>query len=653
MAKFFILHLSDLHICDSITITLEKLIYSISKNKELHNNELIITITGDIINRADYDKYEETAIEFFKQLKKALDNSKINVHDIIIVPGNHDKKTEASNKLFSIAQQSGVDFFDKDNTPSHMPSEEEVVSLQSKAFENHLQLCNKIFEIFKIKQKNKTKTYNSTFGVEKIIINGSDAIFIRINTAISCYGCPGDGEKYHLTVGQHQLDILTKQYKKLKNQCNANTLTFGLSHHPISYLISKEVTKVNRYLISENLLNVDYFLSGHIHDGSLTNLSNHNRSMVSLETGIGWPDSPEGTRNEHRYAIYCFDEEKRVFYTSMFKTNKANDFNVDSDYLLTNQERRNGKIYNPLRTRDYAFISLNDFENSNTQYLFVDSDSINTLKQLFSTIRRFSSFCTRLLYDYAERYIDLLLQDESTSKETREYIVKIINESLINNESCNPFETFRKSIYSIKNLDKKTLYNLFLSYLQHICDSFYENFKDYFADNSECRAVFRIYSKNDDKYIPICSSPPYSSPRNKNVANTSGKPREYNYEESLIKYAFDKKRSIVYSINTEKHYFKPDNWDDFIVIVPEVENYTFRDQQGRFASRPAISFVFSVRLKSTNDQSEDKLIKQAHRLYLLQFSEVEQIISSFLLDFLDQREISMKDFINENYNNHE
>lgn len=659
MARFFVLHLSDLHICSSITNTLSNLIDSIIKNKELQNNNLIIAITGDIINRANYSKYQNTVLSFFTQFKTALQKSNINVCDIVIVPGNHDKKTEAANKLFSIAQQSGVEFNNDTKSAPHMPTEKQVIDLQCKGFRDHITLCNKIFKIFEIKDKTgKPKTYTTTFGVEKITINESDILFVRLNTAVSCYGKPCDGEKYRLTLGQYQLDTVLKEYEKLKATCKPNSLTLGLAHHPISYMTSKEASKINKYLISEDLLCIDYFLSGHIHDGSLTNLSNHNRNMLSLETGIGWPDDPESSHKDHRYALYCFDNDKNVFFSCMYKTNKANVFSLDTDYLLTNKERENGKIYNPLKTRDYAFIELNNFCKDDKQYLFVDSDSIDTLKLLFSTISDFSSFCSKLLPTYLNGYIDSMLSCSSTFNELHNGIIDIFNktlsESTVNRINDNNFENFINSTYALKiSNNEEILHEVFLGYLQHICDNFHGYFKEYFDSDSECRAVFRIYSKETDSYVPICASPANSKPRSKYKTNPEGSPRIYNYEKTLIKHAFENGKSLVYSINAEKNAFKPDNWDDFIVMVPNIESYEYIDADGKNCRRPSVSFVFSVRLK---DQKEDigeelyndRLKKQAHRLFLLQFSEVEKIISTVIAGFLQQMPINIKDFIDKN-----
>lgn len=651
MSRFFVLHLSDLHINETIPDTLYKLIKSISANKDLQNSNLIMTITGDIVNRADYENSLENTIEFFELLKKEVDKSKINICDVIIVPGNHDKVVDASNKLFSIAQQSGINY---SKEAQHLPTEQEVIALQSKGFEKHLELCNKIFKIFDIKRNKKEyKTYDCSYGVECVELGTSTIAFIRINTALSCYGCPKDGEKYHLTLSRYQLDVLKKQYRKVKNNCKNVLLTFGLAHHPISYMVSKEAAIINKFLISDDLLNVDYFLSGHIHDGSLTNLSNHNRSMVSLETGIGWPDDPESTNRDHRYAIYCFDEERNVFSSTMYKTNQANEFCVDYDHLITAQEKENGKIYSPLKTRDYAFIKLNDYNVEDNQYLFVNSDSINTLKLLFSTIRDFSSFCTKLLPEYLNKYIDFLLMEDETSDATEDFIAKNFNEIFISDEQkyneTKNFNTFLNSVYSVPN-NQDILQKIFEAYLQHVCQIFHESFKQYFDNISECRAVFRLYSKKSDNYKPIATYPHNTSPRSDFVKNKTGLPRSYEYSHSLIECAFKNNQSLVYSLNMDKHNFEPDNWDDFIVMVPPLENYSIRNTLGQFDSRPAIVFVFSVRLINsekceTDETYQEKLKKQAHRLFLLQFSEVEKIISSVILEFIEKMPIKIKEFI--------
>lgn len=657
MTRFFVLHLSDLHIRDSINDTLNNLIDSIVSNKDLQNNKLILVITGDIIDRGNYDAYRKTAIAFFEELNNRIKSSSISIADIHIVPGNHDKKTEASNKLFSIAQQSGIKF-PKDGNTSHIPSEEDVFQLQKTGFNDYIDLCNNIFRIFNIKTGKSIKKYTESFGAEKTQIGTSEIIFIRLNTAFSCYGSPGDKERYHLTVGHCQLNKIVARYKKLKDK-NKNIITLCLAHHPVAYMTPEEANDINKYLISKDYLCVDYFLSGHIHDSAITNLSDHSRNMISLETGIGWPDDLDSKKNNHRYALYCFDESMNVFYTQMFKTNRSNEFIVDNEHLFTEHEKETQKIYSPLRTRNHAYVAINNFDKDHTQYLFVDNNGILMLKSLFSTIRSFSAICTQLLPSYINQAVDLSLHNDPESLRILEQAQKDMNqkiESIKNQKTGEPiacsniFSSFLSDIKTIiETQNTQTQCNLFLTYLTHICSSFEQQFNDYFNDSFECRAVFRVYCGSGE-YRPICASPATTMPKKSAIVNTTGTPRVYNFDNSLIKSSFKSKKSLVYSINREDHNFVPENWDDFIVIVPGIDSIKERDTAGKFVSFPPLSFVFSVRVRDVAVDKEPnkkrELLKElSYKLLLLQFSEVENIISTVIEKFFEEIPLEVKTFV--------
>ena len=579
MSKFYIIHLSDLHITNERTITLSNLISSLSQNKELQNKNVFLVITGDIINRGDYDKYSDAACTFFTDLKKELTRKKIKILDIHIVPGNHDKTNTASNKLFSIAQQAGIEFplnvaEQKSKSLSHIPLEEDVLVLQSQAFEKYISLCNKIFEMFDIRDKmGNMKQYKETYGVESNAIDETCIAFIRMNTAFSCNGTPNDYEKYHLTIGATQYNQLRDQYVTIRNIAKSeqyNLLTFCLAHHPTLYLTPKEANKLSKMLLSENDFNVDYILTGHVHDAAITNLSDHNRNVINLETGIGWPDDADESHKNHRYAIYGIDEEKSLFWSTMYKTNLANNFEVDVDYLLTDDEKQNKKICSPLKRRDFAFIDINT-QGSIKDFLFVNDESMNDLKKLYETISAYSTMCEKILVSYKSRHVDYLLQDEDIKNEAILILQKNI-EKIENNEyDLGGLNNTLDSIFNLgikKNSDK--IRELFMSYLQHITLLFVEYFSQYFEEDSETRAVFRAYSKETGKCVPIFKSPLEAPPRADAKINTTGQPREYEYKGSLIEYAHKQKQSVIYSVNQDNHNFKSENWDDFITIIPKL-----------------------------------------------------------------------------------
>ncbi len=696
MAKFHILHLSDLHICDKITPTLQNLIKAVCENKELVDSKLILVITGDIINRGNYTDYENTALDFFKKLKKCFDDNNTNIIDVQIVPGNHDKVIDLNQRISSMAMFANekMPLCEEErirNNEYYLPTKEEMFQIFENAFSKYLNLCNEILKIFKIKNKNNSryfKKYDRTYGAEGFTIDDTNIAFIRLNTALTAFGRPNDSEKFHLELGKAQKDKILDEYSKIKNEIDSkeeDLLTFCLAHHPSAYLLPEESQELNKMLISSDRLNTDFYLSGHIHDGSLSNLSNHNRSMISLETGIGWPDDDnEASSNHknHRYAIYCFDESKNAFYSMMYKTNAVNDFNPDTDYLITEQEKKTGKIFNPLKTRDYAFIPLNSFSDEQSQGLFVDRENINSIKTLFLKTKEFNDKCNQIFSLIECNYIDNLAKNNTTDFDY-DSIIELCKEILLKKSSQNAYSDFnnelRRIVLDNTNYNKQLLQIHFISFLQHIATEFIKTFSTYFEEDAECRAVFRIYQKYDnalekedhgdsdiheDFFEPICEYPAKTKPRknNKGVSgNTSGRSRRYKYTDSLIEYAYENKRSMIYSINQDKHYFKPSNWDDFIVIIPEIVDYSFKNESNKGKKttvRPPLSFVFSLRIKNSETKGNSKKNKSSYkfkykkisnRLLLLQFTEIEKIISDLTTSFIEEFNIDIVDFIDNLY----
>ncbi len=89
MNDFTILHLSDLHINTAgkaLSLLLENLLKDIESEMKF-SEHILIVVTGDIINQANY-KNSESAVEFFRRLKHILGDK---VGHLYIVPGNHDK----------------------------------------------------------------------------------------------------------------------------------------------------------------------------------------------------------------------------------------------------------------------------------------------------------------------------------------------------------------------------------------------------------------------------------------------------------------------------------------------------------------------------------------------------------------------------------
>ena len=112
---FYILHLSDLHIRteqgngasnDFYSFALTRLLCDIEEQAKDRDN-IIVVISGDIIDQGKYEKHQRAALKFFADMYKKIGKK---IADIIIVPGNHDKCRSKINSLISMSHsREGLD----------------------------------------------------------------------------------------------------------------------------------------------------------------------------------------------------------------------------------------------------------------------------------------------------------------------------------------------------------------------------------------------------------------------------------------------------------------------------------------------------------------------------------------------------------------
>ena len=193
---FSILHLSDLHIVDTknngtYQSDLNKLIGDIvAQIKENHVVNLIIVVSGDIIDKGDYNN-SGAAIAFFNDLKdKLYQISNLSVIDIQIVPGNHDRERTTPTVLFSQSFQ----------TRETSIKDAEEWNLYEKTNKQFISFANDIEKTF-----NKKVAMSETFGCEITEVVGNHICFLRIDTAWSEYA----SQSYKkLRIGGYQLNCL-------------------------------------------------------------------------------------------------------------------------------------------------------------------------------------------------------------------------------------------------------------------------------------------------------------------------------------------------------------------------------------------------------------------------------------------------------------
>ena len=153
MNDLTVLHLSDLHIDDTgirKSLLLQNLLTDIESEMQYSHN-IIITVTGDLVNRANYRNQNEI-LDFFKQLRDVLGDK---VKHIYIVPGNHDKvRSDMDRKILDEIEALGEDY-----------GSGQTWKYVRVAFEEHLALVRQIYEIFYSPDQVPDRVFEDTYGV--------------------------------------------------------------------------------------------------------------------------------------------------------------------------------------------------------------------------------------------------------------------------------------------------------------------------------------------------------------------------------------------------------------------------------------------------------------------------------------------------------
>ena len=79
-------------------------------------------------------------------------------------------------------------------------------------------------------------------------------------------------------------------------------MTIVLAHHPVEFFTANDQELLKNEILSSDGLNADIYICGHIHDTDVTNWYNKNKSLLTLVSGIGWPDTNDNNF-KHTYLI--------------------------------------------------------------------------------------------------------------------------------------------------------------------------------------------------------------------------------------------------------------------------------------------------------------------------------------------------------------
>lgn len=605
-STFSILHLSDLHIAKTASgdysWDLHTLISDIvDQINKMHVTKLMIVVSGDIIDKGE-SEYYNIAVNFFDDLNDAIRQnfSCLEVVDIQIVPGNHDRKRMREICLFSMAHQQ----IDMEN--------EYDWNLYQKNSIEFIEMVNTIYNIF-----GKSQEITKTFGCELASIGDNNICFIRTDSA---WCAVSNSDKRKIRFGSYQLKKLNAEYQafkaKLERDGKKIDITIAISHHPTTWMQPDDESLFKSYIMKEKYMNVDMMLSGHIHSQSVENLYNHEHSILSLVTGIGWGEKRPDEINEHRYSIYSLNIPRNCCEICVRKT-KAND-KYDFDYsIYTDEEGKNTKIFYPIKIfNSYPFVVTNSMNDNDVSGIYVDAKLMSLIPHIVKSSTYFKSRVMRLLEAYQADFLctwEIEYGNNEDVSSLKQDLIEHFDNVKSNKSGC-------KSTHRLKELMRIPEGNSnFCAFLGELCYTVIEAFQDCFSKGVCVRTHFRWYNSNKDElYSKLCSH--YSD-------GTKDEPMQDLPWASLVQVAYNKRSSIVYSTNSW-HSPISTKWKDYITIVPEFkgfeleEKYDFKSKK----KRPAISFGLSL---GGNCSANDSII-----LHLLSYLRVEELISEAIDEYV-------------------
>ena len=638
---FYILHLSDLHIkntgkkkgsASTYADSLKKLISDIGE-QTIEKDNIIIVITGDIIDQGKYDLHKDAAIKFFKKLKEEL---KDKVHSIIVVPGNHDKIRTKVNSLISRSHAELDLKYSDDETC------QKEWQVYKDSYSGYFELLKEIQSIFEIELE-----IDNSFYAKLIKVNDINICFVCIDSSW-CSHTNNDYRK--LRIGDYQLKRLNEEYKSIKNELEEKSsdidLTIAVSHFPLNWLNVNEEKLCNEYFLSKEFLNVDILMCGHVHDFSVVNYFNHNHSLLTLVTGIGWGiDNPSDEKNKnHRYSIYTLN----LFFNScdilMRKTKDDGNFDYDYSVYAGDPEIRDNKLRYPLKVKESnAHIRVNSLNPIDTKSLFIDKALLERIPFVSQSISSFTTNISGIYNKYKDNFIKKVLSDLFPNYNEYDF-----SEGDIAKEEKERYNTILNTLngyfYENKDLSEELAQQLIISdrirdfngFLNEICTStVVEMSGECFSDDTYIRAHFRWhnYANTKDEYPMLCqysNLPDNEKKESMQIVNWGG----------LIKSAFETKEPIVYSANKSNNTITTD-WEDFITIIPMFSNYShdIRIRKNQIESRPILTFGISIK---NTAKKQDYLT-----LYLLAFLRFDKVLASIIDDYMCLFKISADYFLSE------
>ncbi|OUQ47384.1 metallophosphoesterase family protein [Lachnoclostridium sp. An118] len=604
MNDLTVLHLSDLHIDDTgirKSLLLQNLLTDIESEMQYSHN-IIITVTGDLVNRANYRNQNEI-LDFFKQLRDVLGDK---VKHIYIVPGNHDKvRSDMDRKILDEIEALGEDY-----------GSGQTWKYVRVAFEEHLALVRQIYEIFYSPDQVPDRVFEDTYGVHIDEIDGKNVCVIQFNTA---WTSEGENDQRNLLIGRYQLRQIRESYANKYNELKNKhiDLTIALAHHPLNWLTGKEEDMVREEILNPTGLNVNTYICGHTHNRDVINWHNNRRSMTTLVSGLGWPDGSTQHPYAHTYSSYVFNLDANSVDVYVRSSDDAYAFAPDFRIYTNQTDRKNKKIVMPIDTcKTQAYFNLGSGHSRSPKAYYITEDTMSELEGFIQIYLE----CEDKLHDRLESIKNDFLAICEEKKNDLPFEIEKMWSGV--EKLSSPVQ------WSIKQ--KKSIAKEFSGYLTMICKVLYKSIQR-MKENAELRIHFRYWKSVEQETVQ------------KHMSNDvyvqlslygKGYP-EHSLTEldwgQLIKEAYFEGKPLIASVNTDfcKESMDSNNdkteddlkhkWLDFITVIPQFEqnNYVIKDAVSEKISfsRPLLTFGITVY------RDEDRDI-----LYMLDYLRINRFI---------------------------
>lgn len=624
MNDFTILHLSDLHLDKpgkKLSILMQNLIDDIVSEMKVAEN-IILVVTGDILHQAKYE-CRENAIAFFEKLKESLQAKKIEIIDVFIVPGNHDK-------IRNVMDSEILEFYDFEPDEFY----KKYWQYLRMDFDEYRLLSQDIYKIFLDEEAVQKKCFRETYGVGLCEIKDKHICFLLFNTAWSSLD---RNDERKLKIGKFQLEQIKKQYEQILEEHNLD-LTIVLAHHPMDWLDGTEETMLRADLLSNNSLNANIYISGHTHNRDVVNWQNNRHSITSLATGLGWPDGNAAHPYAHAYSSYVFNLE--VNSIDVYVRSSDDNYSFEPDFRIYTEQRNKefNKIVMPINScKTQAYFNIGTVKGRSPKACYLTDDTMKHLQEFVSILGGFRRSMLNCLWGMKyERFQEL---EES-----------IEDPKMIGNLQKYFFEGGKKADNLTGILEQQdTLCNPFATFLQQICSTFAGAVKK-INDTIEIRVHFRGLEAETDEYYQI---------------NLAGDGFE-NYHMDCLKWgelleeAFEAECPLIASVNSrycpesyEKNRLKNEKktgrrrkrkWYNFMTVIPRFKNNIYEkeiDPEGEIIEkRPFLSFGITIY------REEDNFL-----LYIADYFRIDKVIGEMIDEFLRYFPVDLKDYLDKTIKN--